>query len=402
MKIVMLTQTYPRYPGDTAGTFIQSIAQALVAAGDTVHVILPWDADLDKIATSDGLTVESFRYAKRDEDHLLGYSRTMEADVNLKRQAYRLAPGYALAARRALKRHLKSARPDVVNAHWLVPNGVAAATATKGPLVMSLHGTDVYMAERQWLRLPVRFALGRTGALTGSSQDLVNRTLKIRETANARFIPYGVDPDRFDGQSPEAAKLRERLEVADGQLMILAVGRMVLKKGFDVLLNALSNVRSERWTAVLAGEGDCLEDLKAQAAQLGIGDRVRFPGGVQHDELNAYYTAADIFTMPSVTDPVGNVDGLPNVVMEAMASATAIVGSRIGGIPEVVLDGETGLLAPEKDAAALTAAFERLLESAQERKTLGANARAKVLAELTWTHVAARYRQAYVDAGAPA
>jgi glycosyltransferase involved in cell wall biosynthesis len=394
----MLTQTYPRFEGDTAGTFIQSLAHALAVGGDEVHVLLPHDRALEERPAPPGLTVHSFRYAPTDNLHTLGYSRTMDRDVHLRMRAALLGPFYTLAAARALSRLIRRVKPDVTQAHWLVPNGVVAAAVKKTPLVVSLHGTDVYMAEKRFMRPAARFALGRTDALTGSSQDLVDRALAVRRAPRARFIPYGVDPVRFDGKDPRKASVRAALRVPTGSSLILAVGRMVPKKGFDVLIEALARLDDTGWVAVLAGEGSDLESLRARANALGLGERMRYPGGVAHDELPAYYSAADVFVMPSVRDRAGNVDGLPNVVLEAMASGTAVVASSIGGIPAVITDGATGLLIPERDENALAEGLARLLNSPDERASLGAAARRKVQAELTWQVVARHYRDSFVDA----
>jgi len=396
----MLTQTWPRFPGDTAGTFIRSIAATLAEAGDEVHVLVPHDRELGSVPGPARLHVHSFRYAPTDGLHLLGYSRTMQADVHLRGVAYLLGPAYVVAAARALKRLVARTGAEVINAHWLVPNSVAAALIADGPLVTSLHGTDVYMAERPGLRLAAGYALGKTQVLTGSSQDLVDRALAVRRTPHAHFIPYGVDPARFDGTAAGTDALRKRLDVAPDDVLILAVGRMVHKKGFDILLEALARLDIDGWTAVVAGAGDELEPLRQRAGELGLGARVRFPGAVAHDDLPTWYSAADLFVMPSVRDHKGNVDGLPNVVLEAMASGRAIVGSRIGGIPAVIEPGVNGQLVDERDVPGLATALTRYIEKPDERRAAGAASRARVLAELTWKTIAGRYRDCYVEAGA--
>jgi glycosyltransferase involved in cell wall biosynthesis len=290
----------------------------------------------------------------------------------------------------------------VVNAHWLVPNGIVAAAVKGRPLVVSLHGSDVAMAERKLYRRAAAWALRRTDVLTGSSQDLVDRAVAVGHVADARFIPYGVDPGCFDGRDGRAAELRRKLGIPEDAAMILAVGRMVPKKGFDVLLEALAGLERRGWVAVLAGEGDKLGALRAQASRLDVAGLVRFPGGVRHDELPAYYSAADVFVMPSVRDHSGNVDGLPNVVLEAMASARAVVATRVGGMPAVIADGVGGVLVDERSVAGLAAALRQLLAKPDERRALGEEARRRVLRELTWRHVAASYREAYVAAMARA
>jgi glycosyltransferase involved in cell wall biosynthesis len=154
---------------------------------------------------------------------------------------------------------------------------------------------------------------------------------------------------------------------------------------------------------VLAGGGDLLPELTAATA--GWRARVHLPGAVLRDTLPDLYRAADLFVLPAVHDERGNVDGLPNVILEAMASGLPVVASGISGIPLAVEDGESGLLVPERDAAALEAAVLRLLggggEARAAARRMGERGRRKAEAELTWEAVAARHREAYAGALAP-
>jgi glycosyltransferase involved in cell wall biosynthesis len=125
------------------------------------------------------------------------------------------------------------------------------------------------------------------------------------------------------------------------------------------------------------------------------GERVHFPGAVLRDALPDLYRAADLFVLPAVHDARGNVDGLPNVILEAMASGLPVVASGISGIPLAVVDGETGSLVPERDTAALAGALAALLADPERRRALGRAGRRRAVAELTWDAVARRYRHAY-------
>jgi glycosyltransferase involved in cell wall biosynthesis len=179
--------------------------------------------------------------------------------------------------------------------------------------------------------------------------------------------------------------------------LVLTVGRMASKTGFDVLLAALPELlaRSPETHWVLAGAGDRLEEWRRKAEAMAGGKRVHFPGAVLRDALPDLYRAADLFVLPAVHDARGNVDGLPNVILEAMATGLPVVASGISGIPLAVADGETGILVPERDPAALAAALAALLADPDRRRALGRSGRRRAVAELTWDAVARRYRQAY-------
>ena len=411
MELVFLTQTYPRFPADTAGPFVRELARALVRGGDRVRVLLPHAAGVREAWDDDGVEVRSFRYAP-ERLEVLGYGRSLAADEHVRGAAAAAAPAYLLGARRAVARALRERRADLVQAHWLVPNAPAAAGAARragAAFAVGIHGSDVFLAERWSVRSLARRALARTDVLTGCSPELVERAAALGlPPGRAHVIPYGVDVEAFAPDPSRRAIWRERLGVPAGAPLLLAVGRMATKKGFHVLVPELASLLSELPGAhvVLAGGGDLLEPLRRAAAPLA--GRVHFPGTVYRDTLPDLYRAADLFVLPAVHDEQGNVDGLPNVVLEAMASGLAVVASGISGIPLAVRDGVEGLLVPEGDGAALRAALLALLRDGGRARALGAAARERAMAELTWESVAARYRVAYEEgiarragAGAP-
>lgn len=162
---------------------------------------------------------------------------------------------------------------------------------------------------------------------------------------------------------------------------IVAVGRLVEKKGFDVLLDACARLAGDgrRFRCDLVGDGPLAGDLRAQAARLGLlGDVVRFHGSLSQRGVRATVTEAAVLAAPCVVAADGNRDGLPTVLLEAMALGTPCVTTPVTGIPEAVRDGETGLLVPERDADALAAALARLLDDVDLRVRLARAGRALV------------------------
>jgi glycosyltransferase involved in cell wall biosynthesis len=395
LDLLYLTQTFPRFPGDGSGPFIRNIAAGLVRGGDRVTVLTPHAAGLADAWEDQGVTVKTFRYAPESRE-VLGYGRSLEADEKVKGGAALVAPLYALAARRAVRRELRARRYDLVHAHWIVPNGLVAA-GVKVPFAVGLHGSDVFLAEKPVVRTLVRRALRRTSLLTGCSPELVDRIRALGfPEARSRVIPYGVDVEKF-APGPDRTGWREKLGIPADAVVLLGVGRMATKKGFQVLFQALPELMAAvaDLHVVLAGGGDLLEGFRSAASR--FPGRVHLPGGVDHQTLPDLYRAADLFTLPAVHDRAGNVDGLPNVILEAMASGLPVVASGISGIPLAVVEGETGWLMPEGNAAALGEALKRLGGDRALRQRMGEAGRRKAQAELTWDTVAARYRQAYLE-----
>lgn len=395
-SFLFLTQTYPRFAGDTSGPFIRDLARGLVRLGDAVTVLTPHARDLAATWDDNGVLVRSFRYAP-ERWEALGYSRSLEADETVKMKAAAVAPLYAVSALAALRRELRRQPYDLVHAHWIVPNGlIASLLAKRLPIAVGLHGSDVFLAEKPGIRHLVSRALRRTSVLTGCSPELVDRICALGfDHAYARVIPYGVDGKTFAPNPQRRAVWRGKLGIPDGAPVILSVGRMATKKGYQILLQGLSELldRHQHCHVVLAGAGDRLEEYRSATA--GWSKRVHFPGAVLRHTLPDLYRSADVFVLPAMHDPRGNVDGLPNVILEAMASGLPVVASAISGIPLAIGEGEHGHLVPEQDSAALNRALSSLLLDPQRARAMGAAGRRRAAAELSWDAVAKSYRRAY-------
>ncbi|HYO14525.1 MAG TPA: glycosyltransferase, partial [Thermoanaerobaculia bacterium] len=345
LDLLFLTQTYPRVEGDTSGPFIRDLARGLVRGGDRVTVLAPHAEGVPARWDDGDVEVVTFRYAPERRE-VLGYGRSLEADEKVKGGAALAAPLYALGALRAVRRELRRRHFDLVHAHWIIPNGVVAAVAQRRtPLAIGLHGSDVFLAEKPGVRSFARWSLSRAQLLTGCSPELVERMRALGFPAErSRVIPYGVDVATFSPAPDRRRIWRERLEVPESVPLLLGVGRMATKKGFQRLIEILPALFAEHPEAhvVLAGGGDRLEEFKAAVSAWD--GRVHFPGSVLRDTLPDLYRAADLFVLPAVHDSRGNVDGLPNVILEAMASGLAVVATGISGIPLAVEEGKTGLL----------------------------------------------------------
>jgi glycosyltransferase involved in cell wall biosynthesis len=185
--------------------------------------------------------------------------------------------------------------------------------------------------------------------------------------ADPILAPHGVDLGSFAPQPRQP----------DGRVELLAVGRLVPKKGFEVLIDAVHRLDFD-WRLRIVGDGPLLLQLHDAARTAADVDRIEFLGARTHAELPALYHAADIVAVPSVIDVDGDRDGLPNVVLEAMACGLAIVGSDVAAIPTAVEHRVTGLLVEPGDVYGLANALNELAKDSDLRTALGTNARARV------------------------
>lgn len=396
----MVTSSYPRFPGDSVGTFMEPIAQSVAARGHEVHVVAPWHPLVRRPRHDQGVNFHFYRYAPHRSLNVFGYAAAMRADVSLRGAAYVAAP-LALAqgwrtARKIARRH----GATIMHGHWVVPGGITAALAApRLPLVVSLHGSDVFVAETfAPARRAARLAFARAGAITACSADLGRRAEAIgADPARLMLVPYGVDAGRFGPDAAARAALRTSLNLPADVPLLFAAGRLVRKKGFAYLIDALPLIAAGGGAPVLAigGEGDLAAELAARAAQAGVGSSVRLLGNLPHDTVARYLAAADVVVVPSIRDDAGNIDGLPNVVMEALASGTPLVTTSAGGIGAVVTADQTALLVPERDSAALAGAISRLLLDPAQGRAIGAAARALAAGEFGWARTAERFEAAY-------
>jgi glycosyltransferase involved in cell wall biosynthesis len=395
--VVMVTTSYPRFPGDSVGTFMEPIATHVAARGHEVHIVAPWHPLVQRGREEGGVFFHFFKYAPVGALNVFGYAAGMRADVQLRAAAWLAAPlaltaGWFKAMRVAQKRHA-----TIMHAHWIIPGGVMGAAATPGlPLVVSLHGSDVFVAERVTpARIAARAVFGRAGVVTACSADLARRAVRLGAAEDRlEVVPYGVDTARFKPDPATRATHRARLGLHDDAPLLFTAGRLVRKKGFEYLIDAMSRLPSDT-TLAIAGTGDLGAELEARAREVHVADRVRFLGNLTQDAVGSWFAAADVAVIPSVRDDSGNVDGLPNTVLEALATGTPVIATPAGGIGAVITDDATGLLVPERDPDALASAAHSLLRDRPRATALGRAARELVDARFGWAAAARRFEAAY-------
>ena len=396
MHVGVLTHNYPRFAGDFSGTFVQALCEELAAQGEQVTVWAPYDPAYNR-NLDEPVRIRLYRYAWPDRLHRLGYMRTMQSDLALRLEAYALSPALFAAGIGAVLREAKRTRPDVLHAHWLLPNGFIAAVVSRClgiPLVVSAPGSDAQVAGQNALfRRMAAFTFEQADLLTANSEALRDSVIALgADPAKFDMIIYGVNPDALRPDPTGVDALAAELGIEPGAVTLLCVGRMAHKKGFDYLIRALAEppLRSRNMVAVMVGGGDELEAWQQLAGELGVAGRLRWAGYVPYDRISIYYNLADVLVMPSVTRPA---DGLNVCVLDAMSCAKPVVGSEAAGNRLAIVHGETGLIVPEQDAAALASALARLADDPQIRVAMGRLGRRRIETELGWSHLARRYRK---------
>jgi glycosyltransferase involved in cell wall biosynthesis len=251
-----------------------------------------------------------------------------------------------------------------LHAHFLhTPASVAryAALMRGLPWSVSAHAKDVWTTPDWEIREKLASCAWATTCTRANAEHL--RALAA-DPARVDLVYHGLDARRFPAPPP-ASRLGT-------PVVVLAVGRTVEKKGFDDLLAALARLPATLdWRLEHVGGGPLLAALQAQAAALGITQRIVWHGPLAQPQVLERYRAADVFALPSRIAADGDRDGLPNVLMEAQSQRLPCVATAVSGIPELIDDSRTGLLVPPRDVDALARALAALISDAGLRRRLG-------------------------------
>ncbi len=405
MKICLLTHTYPRFPNDTTAPFVESTAETLQKHGVDVTVLTPDTPKFARTAADHTVNLQTYRYFFPRCLQLLGYSNTLVNDCELKRCVYLFAPFLFLSGIFHLFWLHRKHGFDVIHAQWLLPNGFIGAVLCKVyklPLIITMQGSDMLVAKKNaFFKRMAKWTLKHTAMVTSVTPTFLPELAALGVPDSQRcLIPNGVDPKMFHStgrKKRDTTRLQERLSIPEGDAVVFALGRIVLKKGFDILIQALRIVTQKypNVTFIIGGDGTDLQRLKALSDELGVSECVRFPCTIHRAAVPTYFHLCDIFTLPAVFDPKGNVDGCPNVILEAMACGKPVVASNISGIPVVVKNGETGMLVKEKNVEELAAALVHLLTDTEKREEFGRAGRERILNELTWDKIIEQFKDVY-------
>jgi glycosyltransferase involved in cell wall biosynthesis len=277
---------------------------------------------------------------------------------------------------------------DCLFASWGYPDAVAVAALSGKPMIAKVHGSDVNVFTLEPARRrQICWALGRSRHVVAVSQALADRLTELGvDPARITVLYNGVDPARFHPVPRDEA--RRALGFGATDRVVLYVGNIQASKGCADLMQAfaLLRLRLPGLKLVYVGAGPLARSLAEQAAALGAAGDVSFPGRLPHEQIVKWFGAADVFCLPS------HAEGVPNVVLEAMACGTPVVASRVGGIPEV-LPEFAGLMVPAKDPPALAEALFTALHAAWDRPRITGHAEG-----FDWDTNVARLRALIEDA----
>jgi len=348
-RLVVLGSTFPKTQGDGTPSFVLDLAIEQAKEFD-VTVLTPMVPGAKQLELMGGVQVKRYKYFP---GHALADGAILD---NLKAKPALLlqAPFLFLGLYRALKKELKT--PATLHAHWVIPQGlVAALFAKRNKLLVTTHGGDIYALNNPLLLKLKTWVLKRAHAITTVNGESKTKLISMGiEPSKISILPMGVDA---------ALAAKAAGERVPGKLVV--VGRLVEKKGIQVLIEALRPLKG--YQLEIVGDGPWLDRLKEQAKGLNI----NFLGKRSKADVLKIFGSAAIVLVPSITAQDGDQEGLPVTLLEAAATGAYVIASDLPGINEVIVDGTTGALVRQGEVAALRDAIELALADGELRESNG-------------------------------
>jgi len=383
MKILIATTNFPRWQGDFRVPFIYEAAKAIQAKGNQVRVVTMHNPGSQEHEIMEGLEVFRVRYLSEDKEKLQQDAAGIPAawERGLKSRLP-LIP-FFLAYTKAVGKH--AAGCDIIHANWSL-SGLAALLSRsrhKLPYVVTVQGSDVFKTlDKPGIRQMVGLALRKAGKVIALSRALKTAAMKFGiKDEHVVVIPNGVNISQFPYASADEKKLQ-----------VLFVGSLIERKGPATLLQAMRLVHQALPGArlVMVGEGDERARLEQTIAANEMADYVRLVGTQTQSAVAEFMRESRLFVLPSIEEGQGVV------LMEALASGTPCVGTRVGGIPDVITE-DVGRLVEPGDAPALAEAIRAYLTDTDLWQKASTAGRQRVLEHYDWNHLADEISAVYAE-----
>jgi glycosyltransferase involved in cell wall biosynthesis len=387
----MTASTLPRWSGDTEPEFILQLARALGDRHD-VTVVAPHCPGARRAEVVDGVHIHRFRYAP-ERWETLAYAGGIMSRLRQQPLRWLLVPAFLVAQAWKVRSLHRESPFDIFHVHWIVPQGLVAAAlkiagVLRSPMLLTSHGGDLFSLQGALFSRLKRWVLGKMDAVNVVSEGMIAHCNTLGVSDDRVFVrSMGVDlSDRFVASGS--------WESRSGMVF---VGRLVEKKGVDVLLRAFARVRREqsRETLTIVGDGPLRESLQRLCKELEIEAAVSFLGGIPNIEVPAVLNLARISVVPSVVASDGDQEGLGLVAVEAMGCGCCVVSSDLPALHDVVEDGINGRMVKAGDPDDLADCLIELLKDPARMSELAEHGRASVHARFSWPAVADDYAAAY-------
>jgi len=397
-RVCIVSHSYPRFAGDWRSNFIESLASAYARNGAEVTVFTAFTPQWNRPSIgADGVRLVTFKYAPFASWHTIGYGHSMIGDLQMHPVDVLLTPFMLCMGAIRLAALLRAEEFDLIHAHWAVPNTFIALlgrllAGSRAKIFTSFPGSDVAVITRLgWLGRMLLKIIARSDYLSCDGPDLGEDLAQAGlDPMRVDYVIYGVDEKAIHYSEDERSALRQNLKIQEDELALLMIGRFVAKKGFSTGFEALKYITegARNIKMIVVGDGPLKGEYDSILAQDATTGYVQFVGTIPTQELYRYYSACDIFLMPSRRLPS---HGLNVVVPEAMACRRAIVASNVGGNRLVIFHGVNGYLHDEGSSQQLAEFVLKLAGDASLRQRMGQESLRLVRERFNWDAIALYY-----------
>ena len=410
MKIVVSTSSFPAHPEDHVPTFVLDQVKALskISASIEIHVLIPhnsYNPPMPELVEFDTHTEVRYHYFfPHSVERLSGRGILPALRENPLR--YLLIPFFLLAQRRALRRLCRRISPDVVYTHWFMPQALVASGVCRQlgiPLLFTTHASDVSVLKKipfakAAITRVLRLSHGYTAVSHRTAEKLIgffgSAQWDAEFAAKLSIIPMGIDLSHATTGNNESAK--------GGTRKILTLGRLSEKKGIKYLIDAYSLLSAEtrrHYELIVAGDGQLMDELQMQASNSPARESITFAGYVSGEAKNTLLSDADIFVLPSIIDDIGDSEGLPVALMEALSFGKLVIATDVSGAEEVLTDS-CGRLVAQKSTDELLSALKDMIGMTPEERDREEQESRRLAMQFDWPEIAKRHFDLIVAAAA--
>ena len=397
-KILFLAHSFVRWKGDFAGAFLLELASGLQKQRLEIFVVTPHEQGLSSFEKIEGVPTYRFQYASpkleriayKGNMHELVLQNFLNKIVFIKYMFSCFLKTLAMAGKEKV---------DIIHAHWWVPSGIIALLVSKisgKPYIITSHGSDVFMMKKLKILIPLaKMVFKEATFITVVSSEM--RLFLVNSIGiPADKIEVFPMPCDFSIFYPMDESRGTHLPVREEKI-ILSVGRLIALKGYAYLINAIALLKKKGCNIklIIIGGGPEENNLKKLIEEKDLEDCIEILGFKPKAELNYYYNLCDVFVLPSIIDSTGRQEGFGLVLLEAMSCKKPVIGTSTGGIKDIIKDGETGLVVPEKNPQALADAIEKLLENKELVNKLSENGYSFVRNNFTVSKIADKMIEVY-------
>lgn len=404
MKILVLTTTFPRWKQDSTPSFIYEMSKRLQDVGFEIVVLAPSHHGAKRFEIMDGMKVYRFPYFFPAKHQKLAYEGGILPSLKKSNLSKIQVPFFFLSELCYALRLVKKENIDVIQSHWLIPGGLIGAVCKKvygkkhisTELAAGLAALEILPLKKVILN----FIIKNSDKLTVLSSYIQEKLLCLAGSKVLKdkivIIPLGIDMIKY---KPDNNKLllRKKYNVKSKNV-ILFIGRIVEKKGVQYLIKAMPDILHEYpdTDLIICGDGPLKTEFENLSKKMGLENYIRFVGYVSDENIKIeYLSLSDILVVPSILTRNKDTEGLGVVILEGLATGTAVIASDVGGIPDIIKDGENGFLVKPENSDDISQKVIKIFSDDELKRKFKENGLRTIQEKFSWSIVINSLRDIY-------